>query len=95
VIPAKLRFHQHYTKIPCGCWLWTGYRDRKGYAKIRNDQGKKVWAHRFSYEMHNGPIQEGMTVDHTCRRTSCVNPDHLELVTLEENNRRARIANYG
>ena len=44
-----------------------------------------VLAHRWSYEHHVGPIPEGLTVDHLCRNTSCVNPEHMEVVTREEN----------
>lgn len=42
-------------------------------------------AHRFSYELLRGPIPKGMTLDHRCRNTLCVNPWHLEIVTHREN----------
>lgn len=54
-----------------------------------NSKSKKLLAHRWSYEFHVGPIPEGLDLDHLCRNRGCVNPDHLEPVTREENIRRA------
>lgn len=45
-------------------------------------------AHRFAYELHKGPIPKGLEIDHLCRNTLCVNPNHLEAVTHRENVRR-------
>lgn len=77
---------------PGGCWLWTGARTTAGYGTFSVDSGS-VYAHRWSYEHHVGPIPEGLTIDHVhargCRHTHCVNPEHLEAVTQAENNRRA------
>lgn len=64
-----------------GCWLWTGYVDRDGYG--RQNEGRL--AHRLMYEALVGPIPEGLTIDHLCRVRHCVNPAHLEPVTLREN----------
>jgi hypothetical protein len=47
-----------------------------------------VGAHRFVYEWLVGPISEGLELDHLCSNTLCINPDHLEPVTGEENRRR-------
>lgn len=69
------------------CWLWRGCKDRKGYGKIRVS-GFTWLAHRLAYEAFKGPIPEHLELDHTCRNTSCVNPEHLEAVTHEENCRR-------
>lgn len=72
---------------PNGCWLWTAYRDRDGYGRF--DRGRqRLRAHRWSYEHFVGPIPEGLTIDHLCRVRNCVNPDHLEPVTIAENTRR-------
>lgn len=71
------------------CWLWTaGAAGRNGaYGKFCVS-GQSVFAHRAAYELLVGPIPEGLTLDHLCRNTKCVNPEHLEPVTLAENIRR-------
>ena len=51
---------------------------------IRRD-GRSQYAHRFVYEAERGPIPSGLTLDHKCRVRQCVNPAHLEPVTLAEN----------
>lgn len=72
-----------------GCWLWTAAKDRYGYGSFTVG-GIQYGAHRWSYQHHVGPIPEGLHIDHTCKVTACVNPEHLEPVTQMENNRRAR-----
>lgn len=67
------------------CWFWTGSLGAKGYARFRNEHGKKVFVHRWAYELMVGPIPEGLTIDHLCRKTNCCNPEHLEPVTDLEN----------
>jgi hypothetical protein len=71
-----------------GCWLWTAYCDRDGYGQFAPAHNMPVFAHRFSYERHRGKIPDGMQIDHLCRMRCCVNPDHLEIVTYDENTRR-------
>lgn len=84
------RFEEKYFVAPDGCWIWTANVDRDGYGKI-SVSGIQRMAHRASYEMHVGPIPDGMQIDHLCRKRSCVNHYHLEVVTLAENNRRKSI----
>lgn len=69
------------------CWNWNGYSTRKGYGQFW-DGAKVIYAHRYSYEHFLGKIPEGLQVDHLCRNQGCVNPNHLEAVTLTENVRR-------
>jgi len=47
-------------------------------------------SHRLSCLLARGPVPETLVVDHLCFRKRCVNPAHLEPVTLAENCRRAR-----
>lgn len=74
-----------------GCWEFTGCKVKGGYGRLWC-RGRQVMAHRAAYEEFVGPIPAGMHLDHICRNTSCVNPDHLEPVTQAENNRRMREA---
>lgn len=71
------------------CWLWTGTLNPKGYANF-SAGGTTVIAHRWAFERFVGPIPDGLHIDHLCRVRRCVNPDHLEAVTLTENNRRSK-----
>ena len=65
------------------CWIWNGYR-RGRYGSIFA-YGKNHPVHRFSYEMFVGKIPDGLTLDHLCREPFCINPNHLEPVTMREN----------
>ena len=69
-----------------GCWLWIGGMYRNGYGSMSNGAERpRLLAHRFSYEIVHGPIPPEMQIDHRCRLKSCVNPNHLEVVTCREN----------
>lgn len=65
------------------CWLYTGTRNSGGYGRF-SVNGKQVQAHRFAYEALVGPIPEE-TLDHLCRVRACVNPAHLEPLSMKEN----------
>lgn len=60
-----------------GCWLWTGSLTPRGYGNNS--------AHRHSYEAHKGAIPNGLVIRHKCDQPSCVNPDHLEIGTHQDN----------
>jgi len=83
---------------PEACWIWTGYTSRRpghNYGTLQLPDGPAL-AHRLSYELHHGAIPAGKCVLHTCDNPPCVNPAHLWLGTLGDNNRdRARKGRNG
>lgn len=86
----EARFWPKVQKTPT-CWIWTAGTTKDGYGRIYLGGGrgaKRSVAHRVAYELLVGSVPDGMVLDHLCRVTSCVNPDHLEVVTVRENTRR-------
>jgi len=67
-----------------GCHLWIGSKSVDGYGRMEI-KGKTYSAHRVSWELRRGPIPNDKKIDHICRNTSCINVDHLRVVTHQEN----------
>lgn len=84
---ATRDWRDYYDISPTGCWEWNRALDRRGYGEVHSE-GRTQRAHRVVYRALVGNLPDDLTIDHLCRNPRCVNPDHLEPVTLEENTHR-------
>lgn len=84
-LPENMRSKIELAHGPRGtCWQWIGCVNSRGYGCVSVD-GKVQLTHRVSYEIHTGPIPDGLQIDHLCRNKKCCNPSHLEAVTQKVN----------
>lgn len=65
------------------CWPWNAPLDN-GYGRFWLNN-KTDLAHRISYQLFVGSINNNLHIDHLCRNRSCVNPEHMEQVTIKTN----------
>jgi len=78
--------------MPCGCWLWEGPTSGtsgrgRGYPRMSVDGGTMA-VHKVMWIIKHGPVPPKKQLDHTCRTRLCVNPDHTEMVTHKQNQKR-------
>lgn len=66
------------------CLIWTGALNSDGYGCIAIN-AVNFGAHRYAWERANGPIPDGMFIDHMCYTPACVETSHLRLATHAEN----------
>jgi hypothetical protein len=78
------RMRKHTRVTDSGCWESTKHGNGTGYVQI-SFRGKRVFQHRLSYEIHKGPIPEGMHILHECDNRKCWNPAHLWVGTISDN----------
>ena len=86
----RIRFWRFVRKTET-CWIWRGALSDVGYGRFNTgvDGGRRaMYSHRYAWELAHGQIPDGFVLDHLCGVRSCCNPDHLEMVTMNENARR-------
>ena len=82
------RFFKNINIKESGGWEWMGAMSGDNGYGVLWDGERKTYVHRYSAHLANIAIPEGFTIDHLCRNRRCVNPDHLEAVSLRENIKR-------
>lgn len=98
VVRVLSRIEIRDTGYDTPCWIFTGSTSQRGYGKVgsRRD-GRNVFelAHRVVWSAANGPIPDGLHLDHLCSTRGCVCPTHAAPVSPFENNRRQQLRRLG
>jgi hypothetical protein len=85
-LPDRILSHIHKTE---GCWTWTGCLSTAGYGRT-SFAGEQWYVHRLMYQEYVGPLDPSFEIDHKCRNTKCVKPDHLQQVEHSLNTQNLR-----
>lgn len=91
---AAQRITERAERQPSGCLHWTGYIGNHGYG-VLGVNGKNRLVHRLAFEMANGPIPAGRLVCHRCDNRRCMEPEHLFLGSIADNNADMRAKGRG
>lgn len=96
-----------FVEVTDSCWLWRGVKNPQKYGMF-SYKGSKVCAHRMSYSLFVGTIPKGLFIDHDCHNKdlscqgelecihrSCVNPQHLQVVTQQQNLKNSKLTHAG
>lgn len=83
------------SKVETDCWLWTGAkRNQLGYGAFSFFTPVVLCSHRVTYQVFRGDILDGSILDHLCKVPACVNPWHLDPVTVKENVERGEATQF-
>lgn len=91
-VPIQKKLWDKIEKQPGGCWLWNGKLDRDGHGRVTY-KGIARSTHSLVYQLIVGAVPvPPLQIDHLCRVRRCVNPDHMEAVTVALNLQRGETA---
>ena len=79
------RFWAKVDKKESGCWEWTGHRTKDGYGRF-SLHGRCIPAARYACQLARRHLRLGEVASFTCQNPSCVNPDHIEIITRSQAN---------
>lgn len=91
-IPPLTRILKGTTINENGCWSYQGSHNNKGggYCQF-SINNKSIYTHRFMFEYYYGELDSSLVIDHLCKNSRCVNPNHLEQVTQKQNCNRGLV----
>ena len=89
---APKEFFDSRINVDGDCVVWSGTINPNGYGYM-GISGKRVRVHRYAWELANGPVPDGMMIDHICHNRACVKVEHLRLADRVENGRNREGAN--